>query len=93
VRTFVVRPESDIRDDVAEQLDASPFIDASGIAVTVAGSEVTLKGTINSLIAISLARALASNVAGVTRVEVQLQVRPTPHSYETPPAPVRNIAE
>jgi hypothetical protein len=75
VRQFVERPAQDIRDDVVGELNDSPFIDATGIAVTVEGSEVMLGGTINSLMAISLAQALVSNVAGVSRVQVRLRVQ------------------
>jgi hypothetical protein len=74
-RVFVQRPVQDIRDDVVGELNDSPFIDATGIAVTVEGSEVMLGGTINSLMAISLAQALVSNVAGVSRVQVRLRVQ------------------
>jgi hypothetical protein len=87
------RSPQEICDDVAEQLAASPFIDASDITITVDGTEVTLDGTINSLIAISLAQALASNVPGVGRVQVQLRVRQTPRSYEPPADPARKIEE
>src|SRR5258708_2358171 len=52
-RPLVERTPREICDDVAEQLNASPFIDTSGITITVNGAEVTLAGTINSLIAIS----------------------------------------
>lgn len=75
-RPLVERGPGEICDDVAEQLNSSPFIDTSGISITVDGPEVTLGGTINSLIAISLARALASSVPGVSRVQVQLRVQP-----------------
>jgi BON domain len=71
----IPRTPREICDDVHEQLTNSPFIDASGIAITVDGSLVRLDGTINSLIAISLAQALVSNVPGVGRVQVQLRVR------------------
>jgi len=84
-RPLVERTPQQISGDVAEALAASPFIDASDIAITVDGSEVRLGGTVNSLIAISLAQALASNVPGVSRVEVQLRVRQAPHHYETVP--------
>jgi hypothetical protein len=82
-RPLVARPPQDIRADVSEQLNDSPFIDATGITVTVDGSEVTLEGTIYSLIAIALARALASNIAGVGRVQVRLRVQAAPRTYET----------
>jgi hypothetical protein len=78
---LVERSAREISEDVAEQLAASPFIDSSGISITVDDSGVTLEGTINSLIAISLARALALNVPGVSRVQVQLRVHQTPKSY------------
>ena len=90
-RPLVERSPQEICDDVAEALAGSPFIDASGISVTVDGSEVTLDGTINSLIAISLAKALVSNVPGVGRVQVQLRVQPAPRTYETAGGPVRRI--
>jgi hypothetical protein len=75
-RPLVERTPREICDDVYEQLNSSSFIDTTGVSITVDGSEVTLAGTINSLIAISLARALASNVPGVGRVQVQLRVQP-----------------
>ncbi len=92
-RPLVERSPQEICGDVTEQLAGSPFIDASGISVTVDGSEVTLDGTINSLIGISLARALASNVPGVGRVQVQLRVLPAVRSYETASGPVRRSEE
>ena len=81
---LVERSPHEICDDVTEQLAASPFIDALGIEITVDGAEVILGGTINSLIAISLAQALVSNVPGVRRVQVNLRVQQAPHRYETP---------
>ena len=82
-RPLVERTPRQICDDVAEQLNDNPFIDASGISITVDGSEVTLDGTINSLIAVSLAQALANNVPGVSRVQVQLRVQPVSRGYTT----------
>jgi hypothetical protein len=92
-RVFIVRRARDICEDVTQQLNDSPFIDASGIVVTVDDSEVTLEGTINSLMAISLAQALVSNIAGVSRVQVRLRVLQTPRTYETAATPVRTLAE
>jgi hypothetical protein len=80
-RPLVERTPREICDDVFERLNDSPFIDASGISVSAAGSEVTLAGTINSLIAVALAKAVASNVPGVGRVQVQLRVQPAPRGY------------
>jgi hypothetical protein len=82
-RPPVERPASEVCKGVAEQLAASPFIDATGISITADDGEVTLAGTINSLIAISLARALALGVPGVNRVQVQLRVQHAPRRYET----------
>jgi hypothetical protein len=82
-RPLVERSPSEICEDVAEQLAASPFVDASGISITVDDGEIRLDGTINSLIAISLARALALNVSGVSRVQVQLRVVQAPKRYVT----------
>jgi hypothetical protein len=84
-RPLVERPAHEICDDVFEQLNASPFIDASGISISVDGSEVTLDGTIDTLFAVSVAKSLTSNVPGVSRVQVQLRVQPTPHGYEIGP--------
>ena len=92
-RPLVERNPQEICDDVAEALAGSPFIDVSDVSVTVDGSEVTLGGTINSLIAISLAKALASNVPGVGRVQVQLRVQPAPRTYEIGGGSVRRIEE
>jgi hypothetical protein len=88
-RPIVERNPQEICDDVAQQLAASPLIDASGIAITVNGAEVTLDGTVNSLIEISMAQALVSNVPGVGRVQVQLRVNPTPRAYEPAGGPAR----
>jgi hypothetical protein len=87
------RTPQEIGADVAQQLAESPFVDASDISVTVDGSEVTLAGTINSLIAISLAQALASNISGVSRVQVRLRVRPATHTYETAGTPVHKFED
>lgn len=88
---LVRRTPQEIGADVIQQLADSPFIDESDISVAVDGSEVTLTGTINSLIAISLAQALASNVPGVGRVQVRLRVRQATRTYETAGTPVYKI--
>ena len=74
-RPLVERTPREICDEAWDQLNNSPFIDASGISITVDNSTVRLDGTINSLMAISLATALVSNVPGVSRVQVQLRVQ------------------
>jgi len=80
-RPLVQRTPREICDEVYERLNDNPYIDASGIMVSVDDAEVTLSGTINSLIAVSLAQALASGVPGVGRVQVQLRVQPAPRGY------------
>ena len=70
----VPRTPRQICDDIWERLNQEPSIDISGITVSVADTEVTLDGTINSLIAISLAQTLVASVAGVSRVQVSLRV-------------------
>jgi hypothetical protein len=81
---LVQRTAREICDDVHEALNASPFIDASGIVITVDDADVALDGTINSLIAISLAKALVSGIPGIARVQVRLRVQPQQRVYETP---------
>jgi hypothetical protein len=88
---LVQRAFTEIRDDVAEALAESPFIDASNVSIDVDGSEVALEGTINSLIAISLAKALATNVPGVGRVQVRLRVQAPPKTYEAAGTPLYKI--
>ena len=90
-KTDMVRTSREICDDVWERLNQSPFIDAAHVTVSVEGSEVTLDGTINSLIAISLAQALATNVPGVSRVQGRLRVRPATRTYETAGTVVHKI--
>jgi len=90
---LVERTPREICDDVYQELNASPFIDASGISITVDDTAaVMLEGTINSLIAIALAKALTSGIAGVSRVEVRLRVQPTARSYDIDGSPVYKIA-
>jgi hypothetical protein len=75
-RPIVQRSPQEICDDVYVALNSNPSIDTSGISIWVDGSEVTLDGSINSLIAVSIAQSLVSNVPGVSRVQVQLRVAP-----------------
>jgi BON domain-containing protein len=84
-RVFVERPAADIRANVEERLKDAPYVDASTISVAVDGSEVRLDGTVSTLFAVSVARSLASNVPGVSRVQVQLRVAPAPRGYEMAP--------
>lgn len=79
-RVIVPRTPTEICDDVYERLNANPTIDTSGIVISVSGSEVTLDGTINSLIAVSMAQSIVSNTPGVSRALVQLRVVPSPET-------------
>jgi hypothetical protein len=81
----MIRTPRQICDDISEQLTANPYIDAGEVTVTMRDDEVTLDGTINSLIAVSMARAIAENTAGVHRVQMQLKVRPAARRWETVP--------
>ena len=84
-RVFIERVPGDVQRDVQERLNDSPFVDASGISVSVAASEVTLDGTVDTPFAVSVAKSLASNVSGVGRVVSQLQVKPAPRGYAMVP--------
>jgi hypothetical protein len=83
----------EICDAVYEALHASPFIDASGIAITVDDTRVLLEGTVNSLMAISLAKALTNGIPGVGRVEVRLRVELPPRVYEAAATPLYKVAD
>lgn len=80
-------PAGEIREDIYEQLTVSPFIDASDIAISVDGAEVTLDGTLTSLIGIviALAKALPDSSPGAGRLQVRLRVRPVTRGFATEP--------
>jgi hypothetical protein len=92
-RLHAQRTPREICDEVYEALHASPFIDASGIAITVEDSRVMLEGTVNSLMAISLAKALTNGVRGVGRVQVRLRVEPVTQVHETAVTPLYKVAD
>jgi hypothetical protein len=92
-RLHAQRTPREICDEVYEALHASPFIDASGIAITVEDSRVMLEGTVNSLMAISLAKALTNGVRGVGRVQVRLRVEPVTQVRETAVTPLYKVAD
>ncbi|MBV8778723.1 MAG: BON domain-containing protein [Alphaproteobacteria bacterium] len=77
-RVFVERPAEEIRAEVSERLNQNPYVDLSRIAVTVEAAEVTLAGSVDTLFAVSVARALAANVSGVRRVQAELRVERAP---------------
>src|SRR5881394_4258679 len=67
-----VRSPARIYEDLCDRLTDNPFIDASDIEVTVAGTEVTLTGTVRDTIALRQAQAIAEEVAGVSHVHNRL---------------------
>ena len=64
-----------IYEDVCDRLTDNPFIDASDIEVFVSGSQVTLAGSVDSVIALRQAAAISREVAGVSEVRNDLLVR------------------
>src|SRR3954452_16298626 len=63
-----VRSPARIYEDLCDRLTDNPFIDASDIEVTVAGTEVSLTGTVRDTIVLRQAQAIAEEVAGITHV-------------------------
>jgi len=70
-----VRSPARIYEDLCDRLTENPFIDASDVEVTVAGTEVTLSGTVRDTIALRQSQALAEEVAGVSHVHNRLLIR------------------
>jgi len=79
-----VRSPARIYEDLCDRLTDNPFVDASDIEVGIAGTEVTLNGTVNDPIALRQAQAIAEEVAGVTHVHNRLQLRPAGERETTP---------
>lgn len=69
------RSDDRIREDVNEQLERHPQIDASEIEVKVEKGEVTLTGTIDNRRSKHLAEDLAEQVSGVQDVHNQIRVK------------------
>lgn len=69
-----VRPDERIREDVCDRLCDDSLVDASDIEVAVAGSEVTLTGTVESRRERRRAEECAERVTGVTHVQNNLRV-------------------
>ncbi|HEY5391172.1 MAG TPA: BON domain-containing protein [Hanamia sp.] len=68
------RSEDRIREDVSDQLSDDSYLDASNIEVEVKGSEVTLKGTVDSRYSKHRAEDLTEDITGVTHVQNNLRV-------------------
>ena len=79
-----VRSPARIHEDLCDRLTENPFIDASDVDVTVAGTEVTLGGAVQDTIAMRQAHAIAEEVAGVTHVHNRLQLREADEREKTP---------
>ena len=86
-----VRSPARIYEDLCDRLTDNPFIDASDIEVTVAGTEVTLNGTVRDTIAMRQAQAIAEEVAGITHVHNRLLIREA-GAHETTPGDAVNTA-
>ena len=69
-----VRSDERIREDVCDRLADDHLVDASEIEVTVAGSEVTLAGTVDSREERRRAEECAERVSGVSHVQNNLRV-------------------
>jgi osmotically-inducible protein OsmY len=72
------RSDARIHEDVNDRLTDDPVLDASDIAVTVSGGEVTLNGTVTSRFAKRRAEDCADAVSGVGHVQNNLRVNQTP---------------
>lgn len=68
------RSDERIRDDVSEQLERHPGIDASDIEVQVQQGEVTLSGSVADRHAKRMAEDVADHVSGVREVQNQIRV-------------------
>lgn len=69
-----VRSEARIREDVCDFLSDDPLVDATDIEVGVAGTEVTLSGTVETRRERRRAEDCAERVSGVTHVQNNLRV-------------------
>src|SRR6266480_5993353 len=85
------RSPARIYEDLCDRLTENPFIDASDIEVTVAGTEVTLTGTVRDTLALRQAQAIAEEVAGVSHVHNRLLIREA-GDHETTPGEAVNEA-
>jgi len=86
-----LRSPARIYEDLCDRLTDNPFIDASDIEVTVAGTEVSLTGTVRDTIALRQAQAIAEEVAGVSHVHNRLLIREA-RDHETTPGEAVNAA-
>jgi osmotically-inducible protein OsmY len=69
-----VRSDERIRELVCDDLTDDPWVDASGIEVTVKDGEVTLSGTVSDRDAKRWAEDIAEHAGGVRQVQNNLRV-------------------
>ncbi|MBY3755682.1 BON domain-containing protein [Azospirillum formosense] len=69
------RSDERIRDDLNDRLTEDPYLDATDIAVSVSGGEVTLDGTVDDRMAKRRAEDLADAISGVRHVQNNLRLR------------------
>jgi len=70
-----VRSPARIWEDICDRLTDNAFIDASDIEVNVNGSEVLLRGSVDSMIALRQAEAIVHQAIGVSHIRNELAVR------------------
>ena len=78
-----VRSDERINEDVHDRLTEDWILDASDIAVSVSGGEVTMDGTVASRQDKRRAEDIVEGISGVTHVQNNLRVKP-PHDDERP---------
>lgn len=89
-----MKPDSDIKRDVEEELRWDPDIDATDIAVSVANGVVTLSGFVRSYTQKWQAERDAKRVAGVLAVANDIEVRlPAIHQKPDPELAREAVAE
>lgn len=83
-----VRPDARIAEDVNDGLTEDGYVDASGIAVSVANGEVTLSGKVATREERRRAEDLAERVSGVRHVQNDIRVEPRDRREDDRPLPV-----
>lgn len=74
---YVVKSPSQIRDALSTALLYDPRVMSFNVTPSIAGSTVTLRGTVDNLKAKRAAEQVAKNTVGVTYVMNRIKVRPT----------------
>lgn len=69
------RSDERISEEVHDLLTDDPWVDASGVVISVSGGEVTLSGTVVEREAKHRAERIVENLAGVTHVQNNLRVQ------------------